>query len=114
MSLAVQLISDPAVLFADEPLSGPFPLNLSSSPTDSRIVGLDAFTAHNVMQTLKDIAASGRTVIVSVHQPRSDIWQLFDNVLLLVKGGRTAYSGPRSKVLSFFQAAGEFCPKDFK
>lgn len=51
--------------------------------------GLDAFTAQNVMNTLKEIATSGRTVIVSVHQPRSDIWNLFDNVLLLVKGGHT-------------------------
>jgi ABC-type multidrug transport system ATPase subunit len=59
LSLAVQLISDPPVLFADEPLSG-----------------LDAFTAHNVMLTLKALADSGRTVVVSVHQPRSDIWNV--------------------------------------
>ncbi|KAK4700817.1 hypothetical protein P7C70_g5427, partial [Phenoliferia sp. Uapishka_3] len=115
LSLGVELLSDPSVLLADEPLSG-----------------LDAFTAQNVMQTLKDIASSGvscfspqllkaflnfirpqRTVIVSVHQPRSDIWRLFDNVLLLAKGGRTAYSGPRSEILEFFQSAGQDCPKDF-
>lgn len=66
------------------------------------------------MLTLKDIASSGRTVVVSVHQPRSDIWSLFDNVLLLVKGGRTAYSGPREDILKVFGEAGAVCPKDFK
>ena len=97
LSLAVQLISDPPVLLADEPLSG-----------------LDAFTAQNVMQTLKDLASSGRTLIVSVHQPRSDIWQMFDNVLLLVKGGKSAFSGPTSGILEAFERAGEVCPANFK
>ncbi|GAA5912086.1 uncharacterized protein JCM6883_007106 [Sporobolomyces salmoneus] len=96
LSLAVQLLSDPPVLLADEPLSG-----------------LDAFVARNVMQTLKDLATSGRTVIVSVHQPRSDIWQMFDNVLLLVKGGKSAYSGPTSGILEAFEDAGETCPVNF-
>ncbi|KII94351.1 hypothetical protein PLICRDRAFT_132994 [Plicaturopsis crispa FD-325 SS-3] len=96
LSLAVELISDPPILYADEPLSG-----------------LDAFTAHNVMLTLKSIAASGRTVVVSVHQPSTDIWRLFDNVLLLVKGGRSAYSGPRKDILKVFEAAGEACPENF-
>ncbi|GAA6018066.1 hypothetical protein JCM10207_006069 [Rhodosporidiobolus poonsookiae] len=96
LSLAVELLSDPAVLYADEPLSG-----------------LDAFTAQNVMQTLRDLATAGRTVVVSVHQPRSDIWRLFDNVLLLVKGGFTAYSGPTDGILKTFEASGQKCPEDF-
>ncbi|CEQ39426.1 SPOSA6832_00937 [Sporobolomyces salmonicolor] len=115
LSLAAQMISDPPVLLADEPLSGtpswsprpllyliPFPL-----------AGLDAFTAQNVMQTLKDLASSGRTLIVSVHQPRSDIWAMFDNVLLLVKGGKSAYSGPTDGILKALESAGEVCPHDF-
>ena len=134
LSLAVQLISDPAVLFADEPLSGAFclPRSVLLDLANQLSAGLDAFTAHNVMQTLKYIASTGRTVIVSVHQPRSDIWQarravsslrrsadfcshqLFDNVLLLVKGGRTAYSGPREDILQVFEQAHAVCPKDFK
>ncbi|KAM0786926.1 hypothetical protein ACM66B_002348 [Microbotryomycetes sp. NB124-2] len=96
LSLAVQLISDPAVLLADEPLSG-----------------LDAFTARNVMQTLRDLASAGRTIIVSVHQPRSDIWDMFDNILLLARGGRTAYSGPRSGILDTFEQAGIKCPEHY-
>ncbi|KAG8903628.1 hypothetical protein FRB99_002933 [Tulasnella sp. 403] len=82
LSLAVEMISDPAVLVVDEPTSG-----------------LDALTAHNVMLALKAIAASGRTVIASIHQPRSDIWHSgIDNVILLAKGGRTALSCPKSEV----------------
>ncbi|BGP02838.1 ATP-binding cassette transporter snq2 [Rhodotorula toruloides] len=96
LSLAVQLLSDPAVLYADEPTSG-----------------LDAFTAQNVMQTLRDLASDGRTIVISVHQPRSDIWALFDNVVLLAKGGRTAFSGPASEILPFFESAGETCPPNF-
>ncbi|KAG8923585.1 hypothetical protein FRC00_006062 [Tulasnella sp. 408] len=75
LSLAVEMISD-------EPTSG-----------------LDALTAHNVMLALKAIAASGRTVIASIHQPRSDIWHAgIDNVVLLAKGGRTAFSCPKSEI----------------
>lgn len=97
LSLGVQLLSDPPVLIADEPLSG-----------------LDAFVARNVMQTLKDLATSGRTLIVSVHQPRSDIWQMFDQVMLLAKGGITAYSGPRNGIIEAFEEVGETCPPNFK
>ncbi|GAA6030923.1 hypothetical protein JCM8097_008938 [Rhodosporidiobolus ruineniae] len=96
LSLAVELLSDPAVLFADEPLSG-----------------LDAFTAQNVMQSLKDLAASGRTIVATVHQPRSEIYATADNLLLLVKGGRTAYSGPASGVLKAFEAVGEKPPENY-
>lgn len=76
--------------------------------------GLDAFTAQNVMQTLRDLASDGRTIVVSIHQPRSDIWQMFDNALLLVKGGRTAYSGPANAILPFFAKVGKECPPHFK
>lgn len=45
---------------------------------------------------------------------RSRPLQMFDNVLLLVRGGRSAYSGPREEVLGFFEASGHPCPKNFK
>lgn len=73
---------------------------------DRSTSGLDASIALNVMQVLRDIAATGRTVIgklagprqsvadpvATIHQPRSDIWQLADNVTLLAKGGVVAVS----------------------
>ncbi|KDQ57066.1 hypothetical protein JAAARDRAFT_35662 [Jaapia argillacea MUCL 33604] len=93
LSLAVQLVSDPSVLICDEPTSG-----------------LDAFTALSIMDTLQAIAASGRTVIATVHQPRSEIWATsFDDVVLL-SGGKTVYTGPKDMLLPNLEAAGEIAP----
>ncbi|CAE6438340.1 unnamed protein product [Rhizoctonia solani] len=90
LSLAVQMINDPAVLIVDEPTSG-----------------LDALTANNVMTALNDIARSGRTIILSIHQPRSDIYvDKLDNIVLLVKGGLVAYAGPRTEVGPTLASAG--------
>ncbi|CCO31313.1 hypothetical protein BN14_05352 [Rhizoctonia solani AG-1 IB] len=90
LSLAVQMINDPAILIVDEPTSG-----------------LDALTANNVMTALNDIARSGRTIILSIHQPRSDIYvDKLDNIVLLVKGGQVAYAGPRTEVAPTLASAG--------
>jgi energy-coupling factor transporter ATP-binding protein EcfA2 len=93
LSLAVELLSDPSVLLVDEPTSG-----------------LDAYNAKSVMEVLRDIADSGRTVIVSIHQPSSEIWSSFDDVLLLAKGGRTVAYARREDALPVFAAAGYECP----
>ncbi|GMK58369.1 hypothetical protein CspeluHIS016_0504010 [Cutaneotrichosporon spelunceum] len=96
LSLAVQMINDPAVLVVDEPTSG-----------------LDSYIALSVMQVLKDIAATGRTVIATIHQPRSDIWRLMDNVTLLAKGGVVAYSGRRASAVKYFTEIGYPMPSEF-
>ncbi|GJE89059.1 P-loop containing nucleoside triphosphate hydrolase protein [Phanerochaete sordida] len=96
LSLACQMIDDPPVLIADEPTSG-----------------LDASTAKSVMEALRNLAQSGRTVIVSIHQPRSDIWNMCDNVTILAKGGRVAYHGQREDILPYLAAAGYNCPPLF-
>ncbi|BEI93776.1 uncharacterized protein CcaverHIS019_0602350 [Cutaneotrichosporon cavernicola] len=96
LSLAVQMINDPAVLVVDEPTSG-----------------LDSSIALSVMQVLKDIAATGRTVIATIHQPRSDIWRLADNVMLLAKGGVVAYSGRRADAVRYFTGIGYPMPSEF-
>ncbi|KAJ3010711.1 hypothetical protein HKX48_007231 [Thoreauomyces humboldtii] len=85
LSIGVQMLTNPAVLIIDEPTSG-----------------LDAYTSHNLVVKLKEIASSGRTVICSIHQPRSDIVALFDQVLLLARGGRTVFSGENRKMLPYF------------
>ncbi|KZT29972.1 P-loop containing nucleoside triphosphate hydrolase protein [Neolentinus lepideus HHB14362 ss-1] len=93
LSLAIQLMSDPSVLICDEPTSG-----------------LDAFTALSIMDALRNIATSGRTVIVTIHQPRSEIWATsFDDVLLLCNG-RIVYTGPKDRLLPTLEAAGEVAP----
>ncbi|OXG10187.1 ABC transporter family protein [Cryptococcus neoformans Ze90-1] len=96
LSLAVQMINDPAILVVDEPTSG-----------------LDASIALGVMHVLRDIAATGRTVIATIHQPRSDIWRLTDNVTLLAKGGTIAYTGKRSDAVQYFASINYAMPSEF-
>ena len=91
-SLAVQMLANPSLLFLDEVTTG-----------------LDAATAFQLVRTLKNLARKGRTVVVTIHQPRSEIWSLFDNVLLLAAGS-PVYSGPVSKCLPYFQEAGHEMP----
>ncbi|KAI8894891.1 P-loop containing nucleoside triphosphate hydrolase protein [Globomyces pollinis-pini] len=86
LSIGIQMLVDPSVLIIDEPTSG-----------------LDAFTAHHIMETLKSIANTGRTIICSIHQPRSDIFVMFDHILLLTLGGRVAYSGSAKSIIPYFQ-----------
>ncbi|KAF9557553.1 hypothetical protein EC968_007605, partial [Mortierella alpina] len=93
VSIGIQLVTEPACLFLDEPTSG-----------------LDALTAKAVVLTLKRIAASGRTVVCTIHQPRADIWHVFDNVVLLVTGGCAAYSGRADKVVEYFEGDGYVAP----
>ncbi|KAJ3155417.1 hypothetical protein HDU86_004319 [Geranomyces michiganensis] len=85
LSIGIQILTNPAVLIIDEPTSG-----------------LDAYTSHNLIVKLKSIASSGRTVICSIHQPRSDIVNLFDTSLLLARGGRTVFSGASANMLPYF------------
>ena len=66
LSIATEMLGNPPILFADEPTSG-----------------LDSFLAQAVIKSLKDLASSGTTVICTIHQPNSDIFHLFENVMLL-------------------------------
>ena len=91
-SLAVQMLSNPSVLFCDEVTTG-----------------LDAATAFQLVATLKALAVRGRTIICSIHQPRSEIWQLFDHVLLLAKGS-PLYSGRSVGCLPHFENLGYSLP----
>ncbi|KAG0023705.1 hypothetical protein BGZ82_010672, partial [Podila clonocystis] len=93
VSIGVQLVTEPACLFLDEPTTG-----------------LDALTANAIALTLKHIAESGRTVVCTIHQPRADIWHVFDNVVLLVTGGCVAYSGRVDNVVTYFEDAGHTAP----
>ncbi len=77
VTIAVQLLADPQILILDEPTSG-----------------LDAFTATSIIDVLRGLATGGkRTIIMSIHQARSDIFKYFDHVLLLARGGHLVYAG---------------------
>lgn len=91
-SLGVQMLANPSVLFLDEVTTG-----------------LDATSAFQLVQTLKALTKQGRTIIVTIHQPRSEIWGLFDRILLL-SGGSPLYSGPVSECLPHFESLGYTLP----
>lgn len=91
-SLGVQMLSNPSVLFLDEVTTG-----------------LDATSAFQLVRTLKILAAKGRTIIVTIHQPRSEIWGLFDRLLLL-SGGTSIYSGPVADCVPYFDHLGYGLP----
>lgn len=91
-SIGVQLLANPSVLFLDEPTTG-----------------LDATSAHQLVKTLKALASKGRTIITTIHQPRSEIWDLFDNLVILSRGG-PVFSGPRNHCEPWFSTLGYDLP----
>jgi ABC-type multidrug transport system ATPase subunit len=93
VSIAVQILTDPRVLLLDEPTSG-----------------LDAFTASSIMEVLQGLAHEGRTLILTIHQSRSDLFKQFGNVLLLARGGSPVYAGNAAGLLPHFDALGFPCP----
>jgi ABC-type multidrug transport system ATPase subunit len=93
VSIAVQILTDPRVLLLDEPTSG-----------------LDAFTASSIMEVLQGLANEGRTLILTIHQSRSDLFKQFGTVLLLARGGSPVYAGNAEGMLPHFNALGFPCP----
>ncbi|KAI1412047.1 P-loop containing nucleoside triphosphate hydrolase protein [Hypoxylon sp. FL1857] len=94
VSIAVQILTDPRVLLLDEPTSG-----------------LDAFTASSILEVLQGLAREGRTLILTIHQARSDIFKNFGNLLLLARGGSPAYAGAAKDMLPYFSSLGYHCPQ---
>ena len=95
-AIAVQLISDPLVIFLDEPTSG-----------------LDSFQAQSVMESVNNLSRQGRLVVSVIHQPRSSIFNMCDQ-LLLIAGGRTVYFGKGTDAsVAYFSRIGFHCPQDY-
>ncbi len=94
-NIAVQLISNPAILFLDEPTSG-----------------LDSFQAQAVMESMKAMTEHGRLVITVIHQPRSSIFEMFDKLLLLSEG-HVVYMGDAHLASEYFGKVGFPPPKFF-
>ncbi|KAH9781181.1 ABC transporter G family member 11 [Citrus sinensis] len=92
VSIALEILMRPRLLFLDEPTSG-----------------LDSAAAFFVTQTLRCLSRDGRTVIASIHQPSSEVFELFDRLYLL-SGGKTVYFGEASAAFEFFAQAGFPCP----
>jgi len=79
---------------------------------DEVTTGLDARTSLNVIKTIHQLAKKGRTIVLTIHQPRSDIFMLFDRLLLLAHG-RVAYFGDADKVSPYFSKMGYNCPENY-
>nr|XP_021590385.1 broad substrate specificity ATP-binding cassette transporter ABCG2-like [Ictidomys tridecemlineatus] len=98
--IAMGLITDPSILFLDEPTTG-----------------LDSSTANAIVSLLKNISEQGRTIIFSFRQPQHSIFKLFDSLTILASG-KLMYHGPAQKALEYFKSAGYHCehlnnPSDF-
>lgn len=105
LSIACELVADPAILFLDEPTSG-----------------LDSQAAENVMKAARSVCNSGVPVICTIHQPSAELFLMFDSLLCLKPGGETIYFGELGKnaqtVLNYFGRFGLTCearrnPADF-
>jgi ABC-type multidrug transport system ATPase subunit len=96
VGIACELVTSPSILFLDEPTSG-----------------LDAYNAFNVVECLVNLVKNyNRTVVFTIHQPRSNIVALFDQLILLAKG-RVVYSGPFENCQTYFDDLGYTCPPGF-
>ncbi|KAJ7565358.1 hypothetical protein O6H91_02G066900 [Diphasiastrum complanatum] len=91
LTIAVELVANPSIIFMDEPTSG-----------------LDARAAAIVMRTVRNTVDTGRTVVCTIHQPSIDIFEAFDELLLLKRGGQVIYGGPlgrqSNKLIEYFEA----------
>lgn len=76
---------------------------------DEPTTGLDSFTSYALVETLVGLCRKGRTICVSIHQPRSDILELFDSIVLLSRGD-LVYSGLRTDSLMYFSTLGYEIP----
>ncbi|GAB2228065.1 hypothetical protein Droror1_Dr00009895 [Drosera rotundifolia] len=91
LTIAVELVANPSIIFMDEPTSG-----------------LDARAAAIVMRTVRNTVDTGRTVVCTIHQPSIDIFESFDELLLMKRGGQVIYNGPlgrnSQKLIEYFEA----------
>lgn len=95
LSIGCELIHSPSLVFVDEPTTG-----------------LDSFQAEKVMETLKQLAKDNHTVICSIHQPRSSIFAMFDDLVLL-SSGSLVYAGPAAQAIDHFASLGLKCPDHY-
>jgi ABC-type multidrug transport system ATPase subunit/pSer/pThr/pTyr-binding forkhead associated (FHA) protein len=87
VNVAMELMQEPSLLLLDEPTSG-----------------LDGRSALQLVKQCRGLANAGRTVMMTIHQPREEALQLFDQVLLLTQRGKLAYFGPPAGIRRYFEA----------
>lgn len=93
LSIAVEMIDNPPVVFLDEPTTG-----------------LDSLTSAQCMTMLKKLAREGRTVVCTIHQPSASIYAMFDQAYILADG-MCVYNGPSEDTVPYLASLGLQCPK---
>ena len=86
LNIALELIREPAILFLDEPTSG-----LSSRDSE------------NVIDLLKELSLKGKLIFVVIHQPSSDIFKMFDKMIIMDTGGYPSYYGNPAQAVTYFK-----------
>lgn len=93
LTIGVELVAKPKLLFLDEPTSG-----------------LDAQASYNIMRFMRKLADQGQAILCTIHQPSSQLFAFFDDLLLLAKGGKTVFFGELGHdsvdLISYFQKNG--------
>nr|BBC77941.1 ABC transporter Scarlet [Thermobia domestica] len=95
LAFATEILTDPPLLFCDEPTTG-----------------LDSFSAQKIVHMMKYMASKGKTVVCTIHQPSSELFALFHELVLLADG-RIAYIGSTEGALQFFNSLGYDCPRNY-
>jgi ABC-type multidrug transport system ATPase subunit len=94
VNIGLELAACPVLLFLDEPTSG-----------------LDSTSSLSIVSSLKKMTSLKMTIVMVIHQPRYSLFELFDDVLLLGKGGLTCYQGPAGRAKDYFQGLGFQLPQ---
>lgn len=93
LSIALELVDNPPIMFLDEPTTG-----------------LDSLASLQCVSALRTLAKNGHTVICTIHQPTAAIYQIFDYIYLMVDG-RCMYAGTPDNTVSYFAQQGLQCPE---
>jgi ABC-type multidrug transport system ATPase subunit len=113
VSIACELVTSPSILFLDEPTSGLGKHMITILSNHHLKPFKDSYNAYNVIECLVTLARNyNRTVVFTIHQPRSNIFALFDQLVLLSQGN-LVYSGPAEEVVNHLNDIGHPCPVGF-
>ena len=95
LNIALELIREPALLYVDEPTSG-----------------LSSRDSQNIMDLLKELSLKGKLIYVVIHQPSSDIFKMFDKLMILDVGGYLIYNGNPVEGIKYFKKAAKYANAD--